>query len=110
MKALLVVVAIVFAACSGAADEYANAAALAAALDEGGVRCEMTPSETSASLVADEGTCDGYEIYVFDDEQKRDRWLSVGASLGEVVVGPNWAIVSNDGAQDVAEVLDGEIR
>lgn len=111
--ALLFVTAL--GACSGGPDRYGSAAAVAAALRASDVSCESyTAGTKTAELVADQGSCTSGDselvIYVFDDVRARDRWLGVGESLGDVVVGPNWVVGSREGAAAVADALNAEIR
>ena len=113
MRAMLlacVAAAALFAGCSGGAGEYGTVADVAAALEDAGIACRSVESSPAAELVAEQGTCGGHDLYVFDDEGARDRWLEVGAGLGDVVVGPNWAIVPGDGAGAIADALGGDVR
>lgn len=105
-----VAVSVLAAGCSGGPDEFASVADVAAALEEEGIDCPSVKPSSSGELVAEQGTCDGHDLYVFDDEADLDRWLRVGAGLGDVVVGPNWAIVTDGAAQEVADALGGEVR
>lgn len=106
--------ALFVAGCSPGAENYADAGAVAAALRAEGIPCDIAESGGSGDLVDDRGECGsgtaGYTIFVFDREEELDRWLRVGAGLGDVVVGPNWAIDPGGDADAVAEALGGEIR
>lgn len=102
--------AALFAGCAGGAGEYESVADVAAALEDEGIACPSVESSPAAELVAEQGTCGGHDIYVFDDESARDRWLEVGAGLGDVVVGPNWAIVPGERAGSIADALGGDVR
>jgi hypothetical protein len=105
-----VAVSVLAAGCDRGPEEFATVADIAAALEDEGIDCPSVESEPSGDLVAEQGTCGGHDLYVFDDEKDRDRWLSVGAGLGNVVVGPNWAIVPGDAARDIADALGGDVR
>ena len=110
IASLSLAIVVFFTGCAGGAQEYSSVDALAAALGDEGIRCGSVEETTAGDLVADQGSCDGHDLFVFDGEQDRDRWLEVGAALGEVVVGPNWAIVPNGSAQDIADALGGDVR
>lgn len=111
IASLCVVVAVVFAGCGGGAEEYPSVGDIAVALGDEGIDCDID-SSSPGRLVADYGTCGELDLFVFADEGDRDRWLKVGADLGEVVVGPNWAILpdSDDDARKIADALGGDIR
>src|SRR3990170_191395 len=106
--------ALLFAACSSGPDGYGDVDEVVSALREGGIECNEVQTGRPAEVVSEQATCraDGgeYSIFVFANEEKRDRWLTVGAGLGEIVVGPNWAIDPGDDAQAVADALGGDIR
>lgn len=106
--------ALFFAACSTGPDGYSDVDAVVSALREGGIECDEVETAQPAEIVGEQATCrtEGgeYAIFVFTSEEKRDRWLTVGAGLGEIVVGPNWAIDPGDDAAAVAAVLGGDIR
>ena len=108
---LCVVTAVVFAGCGGGADEFESVKDMAAALSDEGIDCEIETS-SPGRLVADYGTCGELDLFVFDSEDDRDRWLKVGSELGEVAVGPNWTILPDDeaDAQKIADALGGEVR
>jgi hypothetical protein len=113
MKAIVlacVAASVLMAGCAGGPEEFAAAADVAAALEDNGIDCPFEGSAASGELVAEQGTCGGHALYVFDGASDRDRWLAVGAGLGDVVVGPNWAIVPDGPARDIADALDGEVR
>jgi hypothetical protein len=113
MKAIVlacVALSVLVAGCGGGPEEFATVADVAAALEDEGIACASVERSPSGDLVVEQGTCDGHDLYVFDDESDRDRWLAVGAGLGDVVVGPNWAIVTDGAAQEVADALGGEVR
>lgn len=102
---------VLFAGCGGGADEYPSVDDIAVALGDEGIECDID-SSSPGELVADYGTCGELDLFVFADEGDRDRWLKVGADLGDVVIGPNWAILpdSDGDAQEIADALGGEIR
>lgn len=106
----LCVIAVVFAACGGGPDEYDSVGDIAAALSDEGIDCEITTS-SPGRLVADYGTCGELDLFVFDSEEDRDRWLNVGADLGEVVIGPNWTVLarSKGDAREIADALGGDL-
>ena len=105
-----VVVAVFVTGCSRGPDSFAGVADIAAALEEEGIDCPSVEPSSSGELVAEQGTCDGNDIYLFDNERDLDRWLSVGGGLGDVVVGADWAVVPGGAAQDIADALGGEVR
>lgn len=111
VASVCVVVAVVFAGCGGGAEEYPSVGDIAVALGDEGIDCDID-SSSPGELVADYGTCGELDLFVFDDEGDRDRWLKVGADLGEVVVGPNWTILLDDAgeAQKIADALGGDVR
>jgi hypothetical protein len=105
-----VAVSVLVAGCGGGPETFSSVAGVAAALEDEGIDCRSVEPARSGDLVAEQGTCDGHDLYVFDDEGDRDRWLAVGEGFGDVVVGPNWAIVPDDRAQDIADALRAEVR
>ena len=111
VASLCMVVAVALAGCGGGAEEYPSVGDIAVALGDEGIDCDIEES-SPGELVADYGICGDLDLFVFDDEGDRDRWLEVGADLGEVVVGPNWAILpdNDDDAEDIADALGGDIR
>jgi hypothetical protein len=114
MKAIVsmcVTMAVVLTGCSGGAEEYPSVGDIAVALGDEGIECDID-SSSPGELVADYGTCGELDLFVFDSEDDRDRWLKVGADLGDVVVGPNWAILPDDDgdAREIAEALGGDVR
>jgi hypothetical protein len=108
---LCVIIAVVFAGCGGGPDGFESVDDIAAALSDEGIDCEIETS-SPGRLVADYGTCGALDLFVFDSEGDRDRWLNVGADLGEVVVGPNWTVLadSEGDAREIADALGGDIR
>jgi hypothetical protein len=66
--------------------------------------------------VAEAGTCSvesgTTRLFTFSSTTARDKWLTLGARLGPVVVGPNWAIITpnEDAAGEIAGATGGEAR
>ena len=104
-----ILMALLLGGCSSTAASYDSAAQIGTELRDAGIECSDFDASSGAELVRDQGSCSGNDIYVFADEETRDRWLSVGAGLGEVVVGPNWAVVTDD-PKPVADALGGDLR
>ena len=106
--------ALLLASCSPGPESYKDVDAIVTAMGEADLACDEVPSEPPGDIVRDQGTCrtggSEHDIFVFEDEKARDRWLVVGGGIGEVVVGPNWVVVPGEDADDVADALDGEIR
>ena len=107
-------VVFVLGACSDAPARYTSATELVADLRAGDVSCEGYTTSKVAELLSDQASCTSgdtpIDIYVFDDTKIRDRWLSLGAGLTDVVVGPNWVVAAPEKAEAVAGVLGGDIR
>jgi hypothetical protein len=49
------------------------------------------------------------QLFTFANSTARDKWLTLGATIGPVVVGPNWAIVapSDASADQIASTTGG---
>ena len=96
---VLLVATLMGVACSRGAVEYDSTGALAAALVRADVDCASPQGQTEGSLVQEQASCssDGRELglYVFAGSEQRDNWLRVGARLGPVAVGPNWAVTGD---------------
>ena len=111
---LAVVCAVVglLGACSPAPESYASGNAVVAALRAEGIICTDYSAGEEAELLSDRGSCtsgeDAIDIYVFDDDADRDRWLAVGAGLSDVVIGPNWVVQAAGQADEVADALGGD--
>ncbi len=105
---------LVLGACGNEAESFDQPSALVSSMNEEGVGCsdveEASPGDLANAHVRCTIEGDPVDIYVFSDESDLDRWLTVGAGLGDVVVGPNWTIDAGDHSQQVAEALHGEIR
>jgi len=118
VKALIAAVLSLFllVACSGQAETYSTTAELTGALQDEGVSCADLTQDSAAELVTERASCSvsgtDVDIYLFDDETDRERWLEIGAGLGEVVLGPNWAIATTDEdlSREIADALGGTIR
>ncbi len=101
LKAAVAVVAVVLmGACANDAAPYETADDLAAALARANVECAAPQAGLPATLVRSQASCvsgaSRLGLYVFDSAQERDNWLRVGAQLGPVAVGPNWAVNGDD--------------
>jgi len=107
---------VVLVGCSQQAEEYDRAADVVNALRDGGMPCTDLTSEGDAKLVTERASCSLSDtpvgIYMFEDTDDRDAWLQVGTGLGDVVVGPNWAldVADDDLAREVGDMLGGEVR
>lgn len=115
MKLLLALVAaLALVSCSPEPETYGDVNAVAAALEEADLSCVEVSTSPPGDIVRDQGTCKAagseHDIFVFADEDARDRWLEIGGGLGEVVVGPNWVVIPDGESGPVAEALAGEIR
>lgn len=96
--AVLCVAVALLGACSKTPERYGSANAVATALRAEGITCADFSAGEAAELLKDRGTCAGddstIDIYVFGSKADRDRWLRLGAGLDDVMVGPNWVVVT----------------
>ena len=110
----IALLAVLISACSSEATRYEDAAAIASALEEEGISCADPEPVEPAELPSEAATCgtkdDTIAIYVFDDVESQDRWMTLGRELGPLVTGPNWAIDAGDEAEAIAEALDGTLE
>jgi len=94
---------------------YKTVAAIADAMEEGGVTCSQLLRSEEARLVREGGRCriDGEVIAIrtFSDSTDLDDWIRVGSAFGENLVGPTWVITTRhrDTAEELREVLGGTL-
>ncbi|HVM36627.1 MAG TPA: hypothetical protein VM784_14970 [Actinomycetota bacterium] len=125
--ALVLMVVGLVGACGSSPERYESAGAVAAAINDAGIRCEdfaitedreETSGEHEAlieheSLVEEQGACavDGESVTIrtFENEEARDDWVAVGEKVeGSLAVGPNWAVAGRSKAlvEEIADALD----
>ena len=108
--------------CSGGGSEpelesYASIVDMGEALQDAGIGCgdlvDTEPPEDADAgerLPSEAGTCGDVQLFLFEDENARDKWLTLGSSFGNVVTGPNWTVIApdEDTADEIADALGGE--
>lgn len=98
-------------ACSSNAERYEGLPELVDAV-AGVTECEPTSPGPEAELIADSAICEdsGVTLYLFESEAKLDDWRKVGARLGPVVIGPNWAASGElEQLRPISDQLSGEL-
>ena len=98
-------------ACSSTAESYEQLPQLVDAV-AASTDCDETGPGPEGDLVADSATCEGsgVTLYVFDSEAKLEDWRKVGARIGPVVIGPNWAASGDvEELRPIADELSGEL-
>jgi hypothetical protein len=105
MFVILVASSVLAAGCSEGPPSFSSAEELADAIG-------CTELETGeAERVQETGTCDfegeRLTMFVFEDAEQRDRWLTFGKRLSkDLITGPDWAVDPPDGkAAEVREAL-----
>jgi hypothetical protein len=112
--AALIAITALTPACAQSAQQYRSADAVVAEIDRQGLQCDGMSSLGQARLVDENARCkigsEDVQILVFKDEAALARWLPLGGTLGNLVVGPNWVIraESSSLADSVAHALGGE--
>lgn len=101
--------------CSTGAESFPDTGAVGAALRDAGVACSALEVQDASGVARERAICDSDDasltLFVFEDAGDRDRWASVAAQLGDVALGPNWAVVGpRDAVARVVEGLGGEAR
>lgn len=113
----LIVLALVFGACSDDAESYDDVEAVVEAMEDEGIECENLETTTefgseADSLVTERGLClvgdERVVISMFDDAADRDDWVAVGKSFGTIAVGPNW--VAGSDSQEIVEEIATELE
>lgn len=111
---------LILGGCQGSAENYADAQAVADAMEDEGIECEDLETTTDFSneedsLVTERGLCrvDGSTVVIsmFENSDDRDDWVAVGKLFGEVAVGGNWVVSaeSEDVIEDIVDELDATI-
>lgn len=102
---LLVIAAatvLIFSACSSGTESFEDLDSLRVALRREGFACENFKQRSPSRLVAKRATCEvngsSITLYLFDSSTQLKRWKPIGGAFGHVVVGPNWAVASQDKA------------
>lgn len=112
--ACLIVLVMVFGACSSSAETYEDVEAVVEAMEDEGIQCDdlETTDEfgnESDALVTERGIClvgkDRVVVSMFENDEDREDWVAVGKLLGKVAVGENW-VVGSDSQEIVEEVAD----
>ncbi len=107
-------------ACQSGSEDYADAQAVADAMEDAGIQCENLETTTEFSneedsLVTERGLCqvDGSTVVIslFENSEDRDNWVAVGKLFDDVAVGENWAVSaeSEDVIEDIVDELDATI-
>ena len=112
--------ALVFSGCQSGAETYADAQAVADAMEDEGIECENLDTTTEFSgeedsLVTERGLCqvDGEAVVIsmFENAEDREDWVAVGKFFGDVAVGENWVVSaeSEDVIEDVVDELGATV-
>jgi hypothetical protein len=119
MKMIIVLVAaaaLLATACSQPAQHFDSTDAVVAEFGRQGLDCAASASLGAARLVDENAKCrignEDVQILIFKDEAALGRWLPLGGTLGNLVVGPNWVVRARSSslADSVANALGGERR
>ena len=109
---------------------YSGADKLARALKANGVACENfvptsgkgddNPSpalkQGAKPLIKEGGDCahgsSKLMLFIFRSRALRDRWLTFGRLYGSIVVGPNWAVSTQDKSlvDKISGAIGGEVK
>ena len=111
--------ALLLSSCGGSDPQsYASVTDMGEALQEAGVACDdltavdqATGAEGEESLPSQTGDCGEVQLFLFEDESARDKWLNLGGTFSEhIVTGPNWTLIApdEDTAEEIANALGGE--
>jgi hypothetical protein len=116
----LLVALLLLSSCSDDPDprSYDSVADMGETLEDAGIGCgdlvNVEPPEgedANQRLPEEAGSCGEVQLFLFEDEAARDKWLTLGTSFsGNVVSGPNWTVIAPDEttADEIADALGGE--
>ena len=117
--AVLFAGAVLLSSCGGSDPQsYSGLTEMGEALEDAGIGCEDPtiidqPKDADAgqSLPSESGSCGEVQLFLFEDESARDKWLNLGGTFSEhIVTGPNWTVIApdEDTAEEIADALGGE--
>jgi hypothetical protein len=116
---VLFAAALLLSSCGGSDPQsYSSVTDMGEALQEAGVGCgdlkvvdQATGSGDEESLPSQTGNCGEVQLFLFEDESARDKWLTLGGTFSEnIATGPNWTVIApdEDTAEEIADALGGE--
>ena len=116
---VLFAAALLLSACGGSDPQsYSGLTEMGEALEGAGIGCgdlvvmdQPKDADAEKSLPTESGDCGGVQLFLFEDENARDKWLTLGGKFSEhVVTGPNWTVIApdEDAAEEIADALGGE--
>ena len=102
MRPVAVVVALIVSmGCGGGGEEVESLDQLGEMLEEQGIDCSDLENDSDEMLVREGGSCEEFDVYVFNDAENRDNYLEIAEEFGggPYVVGENWIVLAPNSVQ-----------